>query len=315
MAANVLNMFANLVPPAPAVTGFTPASGLVGTSVTINGSNLTGASSVTFNGTAAAFTVTSSSAIQTTVPAGATSGPISVITPGGTASSSSAFTVLSPPTISSFTPTSALAGASVTITGTNFSGSTAVSFNGTAAAFVVTSDTQIQTTVPAGATTGPLRVTAPGGSVTSGSPINTASVIAPTIASFTPASGGVGVSVTITGTNFTGVADVKFNGAAAAFTVVSDTSIQATAPAGVTSGPLSVTTPGGTATSASSFTAAPTIASFTPATGAAGASVTITGTNFTGATDVKFNGTAAAFTVASATSIRRTVPSGATSGR
>jgi len=312
MTANVLNQFANLVPAVPTVTGFTPASGVVGTSVTINGSNLTGASSVTFNGTAAQFTVTSSSAIQATVPAGAASGPISVTTSGGTASSSSAFTVLSAPTISSFTPTSGLTGASVTMTGTNFTGATAVSFNGTAAAFSVTSDTQIQTTVPAGATTGPVSVTAPGGSVTSASSFTV--LVAPTIDSFTPARGGVGTSVTITGTNFTGATDVKFNGTSAAFTVSSGTQVLATAPAGVTSGPLSVTTPGGTATSASNFTAAPTIASFTPTSGGVGAGVTITGTNFTGATDVKFNGTAAAFTVASATSIQATVPAGATTG-
>src|SRR5207302_841086 len=80
-------------------------------------------------------------------------------------------------------------------------------------------------------------------------------VRAPTITSFTPTSGPVGTSITISGTNFTGATAVMFNGVSAApFTVTSDTRIQDTAPAGATTGPLSVTTPGGTATSTSVFT-------------------------------------------------------------
>ena len=70
-----------------------PASGKVGAAVKILGTGLTGASSVTFNGTAAVFTVVSSSEITTTVPAGATTGPVRVTTPAGTFTSSSAFRV------------------------------------------------------------------------------------------------------------------------------------------------------------------------------------------------------------------------------
>jgi uncharacterized protein (TIGR03437 family) len=60
-----------------------PASGIVGTAVIILGNNLTGATSVTFNGTAALFTVVSSSEITTTVPSGATTGNVLVTTPSG----------------------------------------------------------------------------------------------------------------------------------------------------------------------------------------------------------------------------------------
>src|SRR5213594_2109396 len=236
----------------PAITGFTPTTGPAGTSVTISGTNFTGATAVKFNGTSASFTVTSATAIQATVPAGATSGPITVTTPGGTATSSGSFTVVNGPVISGFTPASGPVGTSVTISGSGFTGATAVAFNGTSASFTVTSATAIQATVPAAATTGPLKVTTPGGTATSTSSFTVS--IPPTITSFTPTTGPTGTSVTISGTNFTGATTVRFNGVSATFTVSSATAIQATVPAGATTGPLTVTTPGGTATSASSFT-------------------------------------------------------------
>jgi uncharacterized repeat protein (TIGR03803 family) len=68
-------------------------SGTVGAPEMILGTNLTGATSVTFNGTAAEFTVVSSSEITTTVPAGATTGTVQVVTPGGALSSNVPFVV------------------------------------------------------------------------------------------------------------------------------------------------------------------------------------------------------------------------------
>src|SRR5207244_6010863 len=100
-----------------------------------NGTNFGGATAVRSNGTSANYTVNSATVIQATVPANATTGSISVTTPGGTATSASAFTVLYPPTITSFTPTSGLVGASVTINGTNFSGATAAQVSTTAARY------------------------------------------------------------------------------------------------------------------------------------------------------------------------------------
>jgi uncharacterized repeat protein (TIGR03803 family) len=66
---------------------------LVGGSVIILGNNLTGSTGVTFNGRAALFSVTSDTEITATVPAGATTGPIQVITPSATLSSNVAFVV------------------------------------------------------------------------------------------------------------------------------------------------------------------------------------------------------------------------------
>jgi Thermolysin metallopeptidase, alpha-helical domain len=152
----------------PSISGFTPSSGPVGTSVTIAGQNFTGATAVMFNGTSASFTVGSPTSIIATLPAGATSGPISVTTPNGTGTSASSFTVTPPaPQVISFTPTSGPIGTSVTISGRNFTGATAVAFNGTSASFTVGSDTSIATNVPLGATTGPISVTTLAGSAIS----------------------------------------------------------------------------------------------------------------------------------------------------
>src|SRR2546422_32958 len=136
-------------PPAPTLTSFTPTSGPVGTSVTISGTNFTGATAVTFNGVSASFPVTSATAIQATVPPGATTGPLSVTTPGGTATNTTNFTVIPAPTITSFTPTSGPVGASVTLSGTNFTGATGAAFNGVSASFTLTAATAIRGTGPA----------------------------------------------------------------------------------------------------------------------------------------------------------------------
>jgi outer membrane protein assembly factor BamB len=88
---------------APAVASLKPSSGPAGTPVVIGGSGFTGASSVTFNGAAAAFTVTSDSSLTATVPTGATTGPVSVTTPAGTGSSASSFTVTTAPVSSAVT--------------------------------------------------------------------------------------------------------------------------------------------------------------------------------------------------------------------
>src|SRR5207244_2260470 len=175
------------------------------------------------------------------VPAGATTGTISVSNPGGTATSASSFTVIPTPSITSFSPTSGAVGASVTITGTAFTGATAVKLIGRNATFRVNQHIQITANVPT-----PVGIATSAISFTVLSP--------PTITSLSPTSGVVGASVTITGTAFTGATVVKFNGTNATFTVNSATQITATVPTGATTGTISVTTPGGTATSASSFT-------------------------------------------------------------
>ena len=227
----------------------------MGTSVAITGTGFTGATAVTFNGAPASFTVDLGTLITATVPVGATDGPIAVTTPTGTDASLLSFDVTpSPaPTVLAFLPLSGPVGTSVTITGTGFTGATAVTFNGTSASFTVDLSTQITATAPAGATDGPIAVTTPGGTDASLLSFDVTPSPVPTILAFLPLSGPVGTSVTIIGTGFTGATAVTFNGASASFTVNLSTQITAKVPVGATDGPIAVTTPGGTATSALDF--------------------------------------------------------------
>ena len=101
------------IPSPPVVSGFTPAGGAgVGLPVTISGTNFSGATSLSFNGTSQpAFTVVSGTQITTTVPAGSTTGPIQVTTPSGSSSSTN-FIVVPTPTISGLNRARHLAGRS-----------------------------------------------------------------------------------------------------------------------------------------------------------------------------------------------------------
>ena len=312
--------------PTPSISGLSPASGAVGTAVTVSGSNFgssQGSSTVTFNGTIGTPTRWRSSSITVPVPTGATTGNV-IVTVNGVASNGVSFTVPSTaPAISSLSPTSGPVGAAVTISGTNFGasqGTSTVSFNGAAATPTSWSATSINVSVPAAATTGNVVVTV------NGVPSTGASFTVlptPSIASLSPTSAAVGAAVTIAGTNFgasQGTSTVTFNGVAATtVTSWSSGTIVVTVPAAATTGNVVVTVNGVPSTGAS-FTVLPTpsIASLSPTSAAVGTAVTITGTNFgasQGTSTVTFNG-AAATTVTSWSSgtIVVTVPAAATTG-
>src|SRR5207244_428010 len=133
--------------------------------------NLTGATAVSFGGTAAAsFTVNTPSQITAVTAAGSGSVTVSVTTGGGVATSAANFTFVAAPTVSSFLPTSgpAAGGTSVVITGTNFTGASAVKFGATAAtSYVVNTPTQITAVAPAGSGAVTVSVTTVGGTATS----------------------------------------------------------------------------------------------------------------------------------------------------
>jgi uncharacterized repeat protein (TIGR03803 family) len=139
-----------------------PIVGKEAANVFILGTNLTGATAVSFDGTAAKFTVVSATEIKATVPAGAKTGKISVTTPGGVLTTKVVFKVK--PAITSFAPSSGAVGTPVTITGTELSQTSAVTFNGIKATTVtVDSDTQVTADVPTGSMTGKIEVITPGG--------------------------------------------------------------------------------------------------------------------------------------------------------
>jgi uncharacterized repeat protein (TIGR03803 family) len=149
------------------------------------------------------------------------------------------------------TQTAEREGAHVGMFGQGFTSASVVKFGGvTATSKTLSGSTYLTATVPAAALTGPVTVTT--GSTTLTSPQTFK--VKPTLASFTPPSGPVGTSVTITGTGLTQATKVTFNGTSATFVVNSDTQITATVPTGATTGKIAVTTKGGTVSSTTSFT-------------------------------------------------------------
>jgi hypothetical protein len=232
-------------PPAPpTITSFTPTSGGLGQTVSISGSGFTGANAVSFGGVAVSgFTIVSDNQIIAIVGHGA-SGSVQVTNPSGTASLAG-FRFIEIPVISSFTPTSDPKAATVTIRGSGFTGASSVTFGGVPAmTFTVVSDSVISAIVGAGAS-GDVLVTGPGGTADLA---GFQFLAPPSIRSFTPASGGQGSTVTITGAGFVSAASVTFGGVgASAFTIVSDSMISAIVDSGA-SGSVVVSSPYGTAT-------------------------------------------------------------------
>jgi hypothetical protein len=236
----------------PTIYGPIPASGPPGTTVLIFGANYANVTSVTFNGTNASYTWADGNRIYAAVPAGATTGPISVTMSSGTATSAASFTVTPvPPTMTAFTPASGPAGSTVDIQGAGFTGATIVTLNGTKALYTVDSDSHLHATVPACAATGPISVTAAGGTTTSSASFT---VPPPTISGFSPTSGKAGQQVTIAGSNFSCVTAVKLGATSARITSTSPTRITAVVPNISRSNyKWSVTTSSASATTTASF--------------------------------------------------------------
>jgi hypothetical protein len=260
-------------PPAPTVTGLSPASGPTtgATPVTITGTDFTGASTVKFGSAAAVFTVTNATSIAATAPAGTGTVDVTVTTSGGSSATGAgdkyAYVAAPPPppapTVTGLSPASGpTAGATpVTISGTNFTGASAVKFGSAAAVFTVTNATTIAATAPAGTGTVDVTVTTNAGSSATSAGDKYAYVAAPpppppapTVTGLSPASGPTtgATPVTITGTNFTGAAAVKFGSTAAVFTIASDTTIITTAPAGNGTVDVTVANSGGASSTSAS---------------------------------------------------------------
>ncbi|MGW3041771.1 IPT/TIG domain-containing protein, partial [Kitasatospora sp. NPDC001159] len=136
--------------------------------------------------------------------------------------------------------------------------------------------------------------------------------MAPVISSINPNHGPAagGTAVTINGSGFTGATSVKFGTVpVSSFKLVSDSQIMTTAPAGTGSAAVTVTTPLGTSNGVTyTYDAVPVITAVSPASGAVGTSVIISGSGFTGASSVHFGTASATFTVLSDAQIQATAP-------
>jgi YD repeat-containing protein len=237
----------NPIPPTPTITSLSPTSGPANWSVTITGTNFgssQGSSTVKFNGTLTTPTNwnTNGTSITAPVPPGASSGPVVVRVSGidNTCSGSCTFTVVDPPSLTSANPPTAHITDAVTISGNNFMTSGTVTFNGTAGTPTSWNNTSISLPVPSGATSGNIVVTV---SAQASNALPFTVIPPPTLTSVYPASGQVGLPVTIWGTNFgaaQGANTLKFNGTTATVTTWTDSRIDASVPAGATTGDVVV---------------------------------------------------------------------------
>ncbi len=316
----------------PIVGGFSPASGVSGTEVTVTGTGFLGAGAVTFNGMAASFVVDSDTQIRATVPSGAKSGPIRITDVWGAGISSTDFVLMPPQPELPFAPVhdarveaanpgvnygsdaqlqlrggaspihsllkfnvaglvSSVASARIRlfcVDGSGDGGKIHVSANNystgpqpwvesflnwnnapsptgpvLAVAGAVTPDAWIEfdvTAVVAGNGIHSFRLvsnlTDIAGYSSKEGPRPPQLVIqqrAPTISGFSPPAGTVGQQFTVTGSDLSAVTEVTFNSLPAAFTIDNDTQLRAAMPPGTSLGLIRVTSPTGSASSANSF--------------------------------------------------------------
>ncbi|MGO4424109.1 IPT/TIG domain-containing protein, partial [Streptomyces sp. MCAF7] len=240
-----------------------PASG--GTTVTITGVNLGGATSVHFGTKSAAIVSNTATQVVVTAPSGSGAVNVTVTTPGGN-SNPLKYYYVGLPTEFSLSPAAGpvAGGNTVTIDGTGLSTATQVTFGANSATPTVLSDSEVSVAVPTG-TAGSVEVTVTtSGGATDG--LSYTYLNAPTITGFSPTSGPPtgGTQVSVTGTDLDTTQTVVLDGTSASFVVLSPTSLITTTPptADGGAGPSDITlaTLGGAATAGPfNYTAAPGI--------------------------------------------------------
>ncbi len=303
------------IPPpfVPSITGFSPLQTTNGTSIVLRGTNFMNVQRVSIGGVAVqSFTVDSTNQVTITIPNGLASGAITIQTALGTATSASPLTIVGAPTVTNVSPALVGAGTQVIITGTNFIPAPAGNVSGaipvsvriggiTASSVSVLSPTQIIATFPLGA----------GGQTLSGQPVVQAwggsgvatqalIIIPPPIVSgFSPTTLASGDLLTVTGANFVQPMTVRIGNLVLNVTVNSPTRATIVLPQGQTisqSAPLTVSTPGGTATTGTvSIIGQPVISSQSPLAALPGEPITISGMNLTTVQNVFFGTTPSSF--------------------
>lgn len=313
----------------PVISGFSPTNGRPGTQVTINGSKFSDSVLVEFGDQRkAAFVRISNSQLVAVVPEDGVTAQIRV-TPASGSVGTSAGTFIVAPRINDFSPGRGSTTTTITINGANFisgANNTIVRFGSVTSSVVnVTAATQIQVGVPAGISNAVIYVSTLAGTATSR--VDFVSTTLPVIEEFSPLNGlpGKSVPVVINGANFTPVTSVKFNGVTSPFTRTADTQISTTIPANATTGKITVTGSNGTGTSELDFIVGPTIDNdppffppFNPMAGKPGEFVVIYGNDFSGLTNVSFNGVlvgAANLVQTANNQVQAKIPTGATTGK
>ena len=332
----------------PTLTSIAPARAPVGATIVLNGSGLTGTTTITFpksptnltnnNLVTTGFTVNAAGTQITgiVVPAGAVTGLLNVQTPRGP-SNEVRFELQTAAVLFSLTPNTGPVGTSITIQGSNTSsqleGVTGVSFNGTPATVFSTGNGLTATaTVPAGATSGNVIVTTAAGPSNGLAFTVTAPLpVLPVLASIAPAAAPIGGTVVLNGTGLTGTSVITFdkspfvpagpgNLVTSGYTVnAAGTQITGiVVPSGAVSGTVFVTTPNGQSNTVFfSLLRRVQLNPPVPGFGLAGTVVTLSSSNgnMAGITAVSFNGTpATVFAASNDFTATATVPAGATSG-
>jgi hypothetical protein len=322
--------------PPPTITSLSPSSTVVSGPdllLTINGANFDATSVASWGSTALATTLLSATQLTATLPAALTAhygtGSITVSTDGGV-TSAKVFTILPPPpTITSLSPASVISGSgafTLTITGTNFTSTSATLWNNTKLATTYVSSTQLTAAVSASlitaSSTPSITVSTTGG--VSSAVTFTVNPPAPIITSLKSASalaGGNSFTLTVCGTNFTSTSTLTFGSTQLAATIISAKQMTVTVPAAliasVGTAAITVTNSTGTSPTAnfSIYQPPPTLTSLSPASTVAGGPdflLTINGTNFDAASVASWGSTALATTLLSATQLTATLPAALT---
>jgi len=290
------------------VYSLSPQEGHKGTLVNIGGNNFIDVTGVTFGGVPAkSFVVNSPGSITAVVGKGA-SGDV-VVTTTKTHGSIKGFVFVPPPKITAFTPLSAHATDTVTITGTAFLNTSSVYFGYEPASyFEVVSATTIKA-LPANGVSGNIIVATDAGADT----IAGFHTI-PHLTGITSKTGDFGTQLSLTGTCLNDVTAVTLDGNPVQSFQASNTGIFVIVGEGGGAGVFKVVSPGGSSSIGGfKYYKPPVISSFKPLAALPGASLTISGSGFHTVPDsnlVYFGGSRAVVTAASATSLTVRVPAG-----
>jgi sugar lactone lactonase YvrE len=243
----------------PVISSFSPAEGIVGSTVTLQGEHLTSEliESVKLGNLNCEIISNAAGTLVVKVPADAVTAKFEALTKGGEALSATAYVVWYQPVINSLSKQTDIVGATITISGQNFATDPArnkVHFGKAQAQVLQATQDMLTVKVPAGAESGFVTVETPGGKANSSTSFEV--IPGPQFIAMAPTKGTVGTIVEITGVHFLtqGLQDeVRFNGEKAQVLEASPEKLKVQVPRGTTTGKVQITGFGGVAYSTTDF--------------------------------------------------------------